>query len=324
MKILFVAKHACGDNDDEGAISHALRLLGHEVVEVQEHPSLRDIGFNLRATAKTCDLCLFLKWPDVVEIKSVAREIPCAYWHFDMIQSIEGDPTLYNRSTWRKKWCEEVYPDVVAGFHTDGDWVAKEEFPKTPGPKLVHLPQGFDERRKFPPGTLGSNGAIPDLVFTGMVHHGQRRASHIQHLRDKYKEAFAVIGEGGPRRRVHGYDLANVYQSARIVIAPDGPTTDRYWSNRVYLTTGMGGFLIHPACRELAKEYEPNNHLFYYESRRQLDDLITKLVDDKKTRDEMAWRGYNRTVERNLYRHRVEKLLQVVNERISSGYSKPR
>ena len=43
MKIVYVAKHHSGDNDDEGAICYALEALGHEVVRFRENEGDRAI-----------------------------------------------------------------------------------------------------------------------------------------------------------------------------------------------------------------------------------------------------------------------------------------
>lgn len=307
MKILYVAKHASGDNDDEGAILYAFKALGHHVVATHEKRRHRTFPID----AHGFDLCLFHKWPNADEIAKVARTTPCALWYFDKVQD-GGDPTLTDRSASRIAWFRAVAPHCRAAFCTDGDWVADAPAvlgPAADGCKFVHLSQGADERAV---GKATWEGAGPDILFTGMVNHGRDRASHVTRLRARWGGRFQVVGDTGPRHRVHGDKLAALLASAKVVVAPDGPCTDRYWSNRVYLTLGFGGFLLHPYRKGLTEHYYPGVELIYYYNRDQLDWLIEFYLGNAEARNAMADAGYRRTLESNLYRHRCADLIKTM------------
>ncbi len=146
---------------------------------------------------------------------------------------------------------------------------------------------------------------------------GESRALHVRHLRETWGKRFEVLGEHGIRSRVHGRELADRIASARIIVAPDGPQTDRYWSNRVYLTLGFAGFLLHPYCEELAGQYRDGVDLLFYRSREECDALIGKWLEaEPYQRWAVSEAGYERTVKMHLYRHRCEKLIEVVKERL--------
>lgn len=235
-----------------------------------------------------------------------------------MIRSVEHDPTLHARSLTRIAWCRDVLPHVLLGFHTDGDWVAAD----TSG-KLRWLMQGFDERvagfgrhvpkdgRAFMPDEVR-----PPILFTGMVNHGRKRAEHVEHLIQRWGDRFKVMGDGGPKWRKHGRELADVFASVKIVVAPDGPSTDRYWSNRVYNTLGLGGFLLHPYCKGLEDQYGWPHELPVYENREHLDELIGFYLDsaNELRRKALMIEGHSATMQRHLYRHRVAGLLRMVKE----------
>lgn len=324
MKVIFLARHddPPQDNDDEGSVVHALRSLGHEVVPVHEHPGRRK---GVRLYDLTADLLLFFKHPTVSDIIEMSKKMPCAYFHFDMIRSMEDDPTLEARSMHRVQWCRDVLPHVVAGFHSDGDWVAKDKTGK-----LAHLMQGFDERNAHLAAEATQTDFAPEILFTGMIHHGQRRAAHIRHLEEKWGPRFGVVGNGGGGRRLHGKALADLFASAKVVIAPDGPQTSRYASNRCFLTLGLGGFLVHPFSQAIANHYEPQKELAYYvgsgaspltsrETRdawNACDRLIGHYLSHPDERERLRKAGHEATMSRNLYRHRVAELLRVVKERI--------
>jgi len=302
MRVLFVAKHDSGDNDDEGAIAHAFRELGHEVECLQEQRRKRT---KLLASCEA-DFCLFLKWPTVSELIETSKRMPCFFYYFDMVESVEGDPSLRTRSLSRVQWMFDVMPHIKLGFCTDGDWVAKM------GGPLRHLMQGFDGRKAC---LLERSVAsmAPQVLFTGMVNHGCKRVEHIERLKAKYGENFIIVGNRGPRGRVHGRELAQVFASTKVVVAPDGPSTDRYWSNRVYLTTGLGGFIVHPYCAGLAEQY-PQSILPMYVDRDQCEEYVDLYLSNDSLREAHRRLQHEYTLSRHLYRHRVEEMLKQMKE----------
>lgn len=296
MRILFVAKHGSGDNDDEGAVAHALRVLGHEVICVHE---MEGIKFN-----DLCgDLCLFFKWENYEWIEKIGKLMPTVLWYFDLVSS--NDPTLAGRMAFRRGWFEKVLPHCLLGFCTDGDFVAQDKTGK-----LRWLMQGMDERVAGP-GQPIPNERWPPLLFTGMIRHGQKRVEFINHMHDNYGDKFFVLGDGGPLRRKHGRELANIFASTKIVIAPDGPSTDRYWSNRIYNTLGLGGFLLHPHCQGLAEDFSEDD-LVMYKDRQDLCDLIDSFMCLPDRREKLAMAGYEQVMAHHTYRHRCGRLLEEV------------
>lgn len=313
MKVLFIAKHGSGDNDDEGSITYALRQLGHEVTCVHEMRRHREPGTDLVKLSKEHDLALFLKWSVISEIASL--KCPRAYWHFDLIDG-SYDITLAARSAHRIQWCRDVYPHVILGAHTDGDYVHHwKSFDNDD--YLMHLMQGADERYVgFGTPAHRHGFGVPPILFFGMVNHGQQRASHIAELKERYGDQFGVIGDGGPKKRIHGRELADLCASTKIIIAPDGPVTDRYFSNRLFLVSGFGGFLLHPKSYQAYTHYLPGDHLQYYVSRDHLYKLIDYYLDNPAKRETLRHAAFQQTIKANLYRHRVAKLIEECQRRM--------
>lgn len=305
MKVLFVSKHGQHDNADEDAVTHALRTLGHEVICIHELPRHRQGSlFGHKA-----DFCLFFKWENVGEIRQLSAECPLVFWYFDLISS--DDPTLARRMDFRRQWFNAVRPYCKLCVFTDGDWVnhvqQREEYDD-----CRWLMQGMDSRVAGIINRPDEERTIP-ILFTGTPHHGAKREQHIAHLREKFQDKFHVLGEGGPRRRFHGERLKELFSQTKIVIAPDGPCTDYYWSNRVFLTLGLGGFLIHPYCLGLLDFYS-TEQLCYYTSRESADDSIERYMDNWNARRELMYNGYIHTISRHTYTHRCKKLIEMVQE----------
>lgn len=295
MRIGYVAKHDSGGNDDEGAITYALEKLGHTVLRLQE-------ARGYRADRLDCDFILFHKWSDTSAMKRC--KVPLVFWYFDLVDF--PDPTLAERCKKRREWMEHVMPCVHLGFCTDGDWVERDRTGK-----LVTLRQGADER------VVGLGEREPgykeayDTLFTGIrAGGGSKRVSFVDEIQRTYGDRFYHVTKG-----VHGRELANLIASSKIVVAPDGPVTDRYWSNRVYNALGFGAFLLHPYCEELLKEYEGDGMLLY-RTREQLHRMIANALAYPSDRKDIAGRGLKITQERFLYRHRCEELIRIVKERL--------
>lgn len=300
MRVLYVANHKCGGNDDEGAISHAFEALGHQVIKVDESVGV----YAVRMIGKV-DLLLFHKWEDTSVLERFKGQCPRVFWYFDLVD--HPDPTLAARCNQRKQWMKTILPHVELGFCTDGDWVDKHS---THSHKLRWLTQGADERIAY---------RLPnpvkfykqDILFTGISKGGgTERERFVQDLKDRYGSRFVHITKG-----LHREKLREEISNSRIVICPDSPITDRYWSNRVYNAAGFGGFILHPYCFYLIQHYSSNREVAYYHQTNNRTDLYQAIdfyISKQSRCDEIAQAGYDRTLENHLYRHRVESMLKQI------------
>lgn len=304
MKILFVAKHNCGDNADEEAVAYALEKLGHEVIKVHELQRHRN---GVDPTKINADLCLFFKWESYFEIAEIAKRMPVVSWYFDLISS--EDPTLAKRMEFRRMWYQRLLPHMTLMCFTDGDWV-HEQSDHTD--KCRWLMQGMDER------VAGLGTPLPEpkppILFTGTPNHGRARYEQIHDLAHIYGDRFQVIGAGGPNGRVHGRALADLFASVRCVVAPTGPVSDCYWSNRVYLATGLGAALLHPRSKGVERHYN-GLEVCYYENQAELIRNIDRFLGESQSWID-RWRlaGYERTMREHTYYHRCTRLMQMVQE----------
>lgn len=302
MKILYIANHGqVNSNDDEGAITYTLRQLGHEVDLANQSAVVHESDSFWDATARY-DLCLFHKWSE----PELIRWVRCrkAFWYFDLVDF--PDPLIQRRCLQRIDWMRTTIPLVDLGFCTDGDWVDR-----WPSEKLVWLTQGADER------VVGRGAAISppicDVLFTGTVRGGLGRESFVADLRSRYgSRRFYHVQSG-----VHGRKMADLIASSRIVVAPDSPVTNRYWSNRVYNVLGFGGFLLHPYSKGLVDQVGYGRGVVYYASRKDLYELVDLYLGPlKSARWGVAESGIETVRAGHLYRHRVESLIRTCQERL--------
>lgn len=310
MKIVYVAKHGMGDNDDEGAIAHALQKLGHEVQCVPECRAEARQWRGLKG-----DFLLFHKWADITAMRMV--KMPKVFWYFDLVEF--NDPTLARRSMNRAQWMKVVTPQIDLGFCTDGDWVSRHvrlsKLNEEP-PKLLRLLQGADVRVTGPGDPTELNeyaidkNTIP-ILFTGISKGGgEGRISFVAEMRERYGNDFVHVRTGCHQRK-----LANLIARSHVVVAPDFPITDHYWSNRVYLMAGFAAPLIHPYAETLTEHYS-GQEIAYYRNRTELHDLIGYALRNPKATKKLGRAAFARTMKEHTYIHRCEKLIRIVKERL--------
>lgn len=278
----YVAKHGSGGNDDEGAIAHALRQLGHEVLPIAES----------NPKPVEADFTLFHKW-----YPPSSWPTPLVFWYFDLVDY--PDPTLAGRNRQRRDWMDAVIPRCVAGFCTDGDWA------KRCG--LHHLPQGADERRVgyYDDGVVKTG----KYLLTCSTKGGRGREAFVSEVRTKYGHDLIHVQNG-----LHGRQLGYMVGAAKVVFAPSEPVTDNYWSNRVYNVLGFGGVMLHPWSQGLMHHIAHPGIVTFYGGMREFHDrveMLSSMTGEERLARRLA--AIKCVRERHLYRHRCEELIRCLN-----------
>jgi len=288
VQVLYIAKHNSGGNDDEGAITHALQELGHEVITVSEGSGSDALGID-------ADLCLFHKWDDVAILNQL--KMPKAFWYFDLVDW--DDSSLRARNRTRLRWMKNIIPHVDRGFCTDGDWINR--YQEEAGGKLVRLSQGADER--FVGMRTGDERF--DLLFTGITRGGRERRRWVVDMANRYGKRFVHYQRGIYRGKLQKY-----IAQTTTCLGPSSPVTDRYWSNRVYMYLGFGAFMIHRHSEGLAEHYEIGKELITYKTMDELCEKIDYYHAQPEERKRVKVAALARTQGEHLYRHRCETLLE--------------
>lgn len=308
VKILYLARFGqLISNQDEDAIAHALEKLGHTVTRIQEpRTRFRRRTFHPltdRYISQHADFLLFHHYGDFAQLKRFPH--PKVFWLFDLVSY--PDETLASRNAAREEWLRNAMDVAALGFCTDGDAVARQPGHPDHPDRLHWLPQGADERVTG----AGTGHGAADILFTGIYRGGAQRESFVEEMRARYGSRFLHVERG-----IHGRSMANLIAGHPIVVAPDGPITDRYTSNRVYNVLGFGGFLLHPYSEFLTEYYTDGKEIVYYQNREELHDKIAFYLPREQERRQIAEAGLARTLSQHLYRHRVERLLQIVQSRL--------
>jgi hypothetical protein len=293
MKVLYLGNFGNKFSDTtERHIAHALTQLGHEVIEFDEK------GFNIQAmlSLKT-DMVLFHKGGEnhgigaetlVQFLNMYTGKKVC--WYFDK---------FYNG---RELWAELVIPFVDHFFVTDETYFRRNRYDN-----MTVLRQGIGNEDM----SLGTprDEFKHDIVFTGSVY-GERQ-HFMAGLKEVYGDRFQVIGDA------FGRDLYDLCASAKIFVAPKYPQDNFYWSSRVYMILGSGGFLIHPLLDGMKEEFEDKKHLVFYRNGTELREKIDYYLAHDAERKEIQLQGYSLVTEKYTYLDRVKSLLATINEKSS-------
>lgn len=154
-----------------------------------------------------------------------------------------------------------------------------------------------------------------DVTFVGGDQHEkifgwEHRTKLLQFLRDTYGSSFKHFGV---ERSIRNLELNNLYASAKVVVG-DSLLSPQYWSNRIYETTGRGGFLIFPKVPGLEKEFEYYKHIVPYEigDWSGLKEKIDYYLTHDEEREKIRQAGFKHCKDKHTYTIRCKQLLELV------------
>jgi hypothetical protein len=314
----------------------SLEKLGHTVTKQQENQIKPGVIYE---GLPGHDLFLWVRtWEGFVTQRDIdyARSlgITSVNVHLDLFIGISREATLDTDPRWRT--------DFV--FTADGDPKSQEIF-EAHGINHYWLRAGvFDEGcyMKEPNDDPELQG---EIVFVG----GGKEYAHkewsyrkklIEFLETTYPDKYVKYGH--PQKLVREDDLNQLYANAKIVIGDSlnvGFSHKNYWSDRIYETTGRGGFIIHPDIDGLEKDFskydmkvddggfwdrapDPIELVTYeYGNFRMLKERIDYFLKNDKFRKEIQKNGFERTKRDHTYMNRMKEMLDIVTAKAEPAYS---
>lgn len=271
LNFIYYANHGNSESDDsEGHIVYSLLKLGHRVNRVHQSASEVPNG----------DVLLFHKGGKYIQtiLRNFKGKKICWFW----------DKVWHSR----QDYIFQILPYTDKIFFSDKAWVDKN-----PHKKFKILRQGIGEKD-------AKKGLVKeeykcDIAFTGSIY-GERE----KWIRQLTKYEFKHFNS------VYNRDFYDLCASAKILIAPPYPSDDDYWSSRVYITLGSGGFLLHPYCRGLEQEY--GDSLVFYKNTEDMHEKIEFYLKNEREREKIRIKGFLKTVNEFTYTKRVEELCKTL------------
>jgi hypothetical protein len=293
--------------------SHHLKTyrdLGFDVVALQENEA--SASEILTAAMQSDYFCWThthgWKTDGIESVLSALKNkgIPSYGYHLDLWLGLEREKDLKSDPFWGVEYFFSV------------DKLMVEHLSKSHGPKTFFLPAGVFQDECVP-GSFRKEFAY-DVVFVGSKsyhHEWPYRSKLIEWLEKTFEDRFALFGPQG-KGVIRGSELNDLYASAKIVI---GDTLCKdfdypyYLSDRVFETTGRGGFMIHPYIRGIEQLFDVHQELVVYPFNHfeYLRYLIEYYCKHDALRMEILRAGHDRTVREHTYAHRLQQLLNTID-----------
>lgn len=291
--------------------------LGHTVTRLQEGRVTADI---ILREARNSDMFVWTHthgWNtagiDTVLAELKRLNIPTVGYHLDLWLGINREKDLFSSPYWKLQYF----------FCTDKlmvDWLNEREG----YPKAFFLPAGVYEDECY----LGE--VKPelqyDVIFVGSRNYHPEwpyRPKLVKWLEDTYGSRFAHFGHDG-KGVMRGADLNNLYRSAKVVV---GDTLCKnfeypyYYSDRVFETTGRGGFLIMPYIVGLEDHFSIGSEIITYPFNdfTILKSTIDYFIANDAEREAIRERGHERTKQDHTYTQRLAELITTIQNEIKSN-----
>jgi hypothetical protein len=315
MKISFLGNFSV-DYCSEVHYSKTLQAMGHEVIELQETEVTNEYVLE---RAMESDLFVWvhshgvknsgsITMSEVLNILKV-NKIPTVAYHLDLYMGLER---------WRDYQGSEYF-QVEHFFTVDklmADWLNQNT-----DTKGHFLTAGVFKDECYIHPDYDKDYFDNDVIFVGSKgYHPEHpfRVELIDFLRENYGSSFKHVGGDGDTGTLRGDDLNRIYARSKIAIGDTlniGFNYPYYTSDRLFESTGRGGFTIYPDITGLENYFNPDEVVFYeHGNLNALKRLIDQYLEDDKYREQVRLKGHQRTLKDHTYTNRWEEILRIVCE----------
>lgn len=308
MKITFLGNFNVSYSSENHHVK-TLESLGHEVICLQEG---KIDGNEIVKQALTSDLFVVVHthgWvTPILPLADVLRllkgKVTTLTYHLDLWFGIERQKDLET---------DDFYKLIDHFFCTDklmADW-----FNENTKVKGHFLPAGVYHEETY----LLDLPKTNDVIFVGSKgYHNEWkwRPELINWLYQTYGDRFKHYGNDG-LGVVRGDELNRLYASTKIAV---GDTLclnfnyPYYLSDRVFETTGRGGFLLMPYIKGIEDLFEVGKEIitFKFGDFKDLKKKIDYYLEHDEEREKIRIAGFERTKKDHTYKNRWIKILETI------------
>jgi len=154
-----------------------------------------------------------------------------------------------------------------------------------------------------------------DIAFIGRARANESRVMLTRKLAERfnvkvYGRNWQSFGIKPTLKVVTPRSYALVCRGAKIILGADiTAEVEGYWSNRLWLTLGCGGFFLTAYVRGMEKYFENKRHLVWYHSQAECLSLAEEYLAKPDMRRKIARQGYQRVHERHTFHHFVRRAI---------------
>jgi hypothetical protein len=315
MKIVFLGNFEV-DYSSENHHAKSLEKLGHEVIKLQENQATSEEILNQALDSKLFIWVHTHGWqtPGTVNMTTVLNilkkvKIPAITYHLDLWLGLEREKDLHNDS---------FYKDIAYFFATDklmADW-----FNNNTEVKGCYMPAGVYSEECY----IDKSGdeAANDIIFVGSKNYHPEwdyRSKLIDNLKHTFGAQFTHIGGDGDTGTIRGERLNRVYASSKVAVGDTlciGFDYPYYFSDRLFESTGRGGFTIFPYIKGIEDMFEIDKEIvtYNYGDFKELEDKIRYYLQNGEEREKIRSAGHNRAKKDHTYVNRWSEILRIIDE----------
>ena len=173
----------------------------------------------------------------------------------------------------------------------------------------------YDHRRRRPLLPIWKS----DIAFIGRARPDETRVILTRKLSKQfnvkvYGNSWREFGLEAALKTVtpRGYGL--ICAGAKIMLGADITSeVEGYWSNRLWLTLGCGGFFLTQYVDGMEKYFENKKHLVWYHNEQECLSLAEEYIARPQERHKIAMEGYRLVHERHTFHHFVDRVIALIN-----------
>lgn len=307
MRIAFIGNFQVPYSTEQHHVQ-ALSDLGHDILCLQEGKVTTN---EIIGAISICELVVWVHthgWEtpggiDTALLEAKRLNIPVITYHLDLWMGLERQKDMKTGPYW----------NLIDHFFTVDKAMAEYLNYYTPI-QGHYLPAAVSHRECY---AVDAPRDL-DVVFVGSHNYHPEwgyRQELIGNLREHYGDRFHLFPGEGPA--VRGRDLNLLYARTKVVVGDTlciGYDYPYYWSDRIYETTGRGGFLIHPKIVGLETQFADGLHLRFYDYGNfdQLFLLIDHYLKHDKEREAIRADGHSQTHAYHTYLQRWQTILKTL------------
>lgn len=302
------------DYSTETHHAKTLDSMGHEVIRLQETESTSQDIFD---AARSSDLFVWVhthgwKTPgrlpmNKILIKLKNLGVPTMTYHLDLWFGLKRQADLRNDSFYK----------TIGHFFTVDNLMA-DWFNKNTSVKGHFIFAGVYEKECYIHKDY-NNEFDNDVIFVGSKGYHKEypyRPQLIDFLRKTYGDRFLHVGGDGDTGTIRGDELNRIYAKSKISIGDSLNIKFNYpyyTSDRLFESTGRGGFTIYPNIKGLDQAFTEEEIVWYeHGSLKDLKNKIDYYLEHDKEREAIRIAGHNRTKADHTYTQRWQQILTEV------------
>ena len=158
-----------------------------------------------------------------------------------------------------------------------------------------------------------------ELAFIGRARPNESRVTLTQKISQRhnlkvYGRSWRQFGLKATLKTVAPRSYSLICNGSKIMLGADFTSAvEGYWSNRLWLTLGCGGFFLTRYVEGMENFFENKMHLVWYRNERECLDLAAEYLSKPQDRQKIAMAGYRLVHRQYTFHHFVDRILELIH-----------